>query len=342
MANGQQEQQSGVVNQQSALNQPQNPEQDILQDAQQQQKPNLYQTITAMNPQQMLELSSRIKTIESTDEIRRNIGDVRASKLFNSIKSGEHTLESAVAQSKTMLSPVGREIDNEYFKPGMTADTFQELRLKHEASWSATDRSRFMTLWNNLRARDDAGERGKLQKSKSVATRDKALADLEGKRTKYQYLAQNDFMDLMGNIDEVVDFVPTPTGEVPKPVAGKIKDQNSYDLAVSSLDKLIVDVVNGEKVDFKIMNADINTIANNVPDAFIDEMKGYYFDGQFFPIPEKGSSQALKRYYLAQQWQNQLLRARDHAANIGKIDYSIPAEGYDQTQETGTASFWQK
>ena len=91
MANGQQGQQSGVVNQQSALTQTQNPEPDILQDAQQQQKPNLYQTITAMNPQQMLELSSRIKTIESTDEIRRNIGDVRASKLFNSIKQRKFT-----------------------------------------------------------------------------------------------------------------------------------------------------------------------------------------------------------------------------------------------------------
>ena len=149
------------------------------------QQPNLYQTITAMNPMQMLELKKRVHTIKSTDEIRRNVGDVSAKLLFEQVQKGEHTLESAMEKSKTMVSPISKDLDAQYFKAGMTADEFKNLRIKYENTWSTADRGRFLSLWNDLRSKQDATDRAKIQKNKNIATRDKAINRLEQTNNKY-------------------------------------------------------------------------------------------------------------------------------------------------------------
>ena len=307
------------------------------------QQPNLYQTITAMNPMQMLELKKRVHTIKSADEIRRNVGDVSAKLLFEQVQKGEHTLESAMEKSKTMVSPISKDLDAQYFKAGMTADEFKNLRIKYENTWSTADRGRFLSLWNDLRSKRDATDRAKIQRNKNIATRDKAINKLEQTNNKYVMLAQVDFNDLKGNINEVKNFVPSPTDEVITPTAGKVLNQYEWDTALKTLEDLINEDIEGKKPDQMTMDEAITTLANNVPKTYIDEMKGYWMDGQWFAIPEKDKSPAIKRWILAQEWQNQLKKAKNHTANITEIDYDIPSSAYETTKETPeSGSFWQK
>tara|TARA_R100000234_G_scaffold51448_1_gene30801 strand:- start:607 stop:1755 length:1149 start_codon:yes stop_codon:yes gene_type:complete len=359
MANGQQ-QQSVVTNQQQGVTQ--------QQQGATQQQPNLYQTITSMNPQQMLELKGKIKTIQNTDEIRRNIGDVRALQMFKNIKAGKETMESAIEKSKTMMSPISREIDNTYFQEGMTADRFSELRIKHEAGWSNTDRNRFMTLWNSLRSREDAELRAEIASSKATSKRQKAINDVQQANTKYQLLGQNDYVNMIGNIDEIVNFTPEETEEevieMVEGVAtvtgtrkvggkpGKVKDVEQYNLALESLQQLITQDLKGNAKDITSqmkMNEYLNIIAMNVPDEFINDMDGYIIDGQFLPIPEKEMSPAKKRWYLAQQFQNTLVQARNHTAYILNEEQmnelvAVPASGYSEpdNQEGGVTEVQRK
>jgi len=354
MANGQQEQQSIVTGQQSAVVQG--------------QQPNLYQTITSMNPQQMLELKGKVKTIQNTDEIRRNIGDVRALQMFKNIKTGKETMESAIEKSKTMMSPISREIDNTYFQEGMTADRFSELRIKHEAGWSNTDRNRFMTLWNSLRSREDAESRATIASSKATSKRQKVINDVQQTNTQYKLLAQNDYVNMLGNIDEVVNFIPEKREEdIFKIVdgvetivgqrtvggkAGKVKDEEQFNLAINSLRQLMTKDIEGNAKDINSqieMNQHLNTIANNVPDDFLTEMDGYWIDGEFIPIPEKDKAMSKKRWYLAQQWQNTLLQARNHTAYIKNEEQmneliAVPASGYSEpdNQEGGVTEVQRK
>ena len=117
MANGQQEQQSGLptmsadmINKTDQLlaekralagqyqQQPQQPE----------QKPqynNIYQAISSSTPEQLMEMKGFAAKRQGRREIVRNVGSERGAQLIELVNSGEMSLKPALARSKSELTP---------------------------------------------------------------------------------------------------------------------------------------------------------------------------------------------------------------------------------------------
>ena len=124
MANGQQEQQSGLPTMSADMI---NKTDQLLaekralfgqsqqQPQQQTQQPTVYENFMSMNPAQLREFQANYHRLKQKNEVLINSGDARLEEYESEIEAGNMTWNQAIAISKKDLSPVSRSLDNIYY-----------------------------------------------------------------------------------------------------------------------------------------------------------------------------------------------------------------------------------
>jgi len=124
MANGQQEQQSGLPTMSADMI---NKTDQLLaekralagqyqqQPQQQTQQPTVYENFMSMNPAQLREFQGNLHRLKQKNEVLINSGDARLEEYESEIEAGNMTWNQAIAISKKDLSPVSRSLDNIYY-----------------------------------------------------------------------------------------------------------------------------------------------------------------------------------------------------------------------------------
>ena len=124
MANGQQEQQSGLPTMSADMI---NKTDQLLaekralagqyqqQPQQQTQQPTVYENFMSMNPAQLRDFQANYHRLKQKNEVLINSGDARLEEYESEIEAGNMTWNQAIAISKKDLSPVSRSLDNIYY-----------------------------------------------------------------------------------------------------------------------------------------------------------------------------------------------------------------------------------
>jgi len=240
MANGQ-EQQSGVVNQQSALTQTQNPEQDILQEIQQPQQqqqqtqqPTVYENFMSMNPAQLRDFQGNLHRLKQKNEVLINSGDAKLEQYESEIESGNMTWNQAIAISKKDLSPVSRSLDNIYYnknsKGGSTV-TSASLSQWYEANknkigFGEAEQRRYDTRITSVLSKENARD---VQLGK--------ITENEAKNVTMLINYNNDMRTVFNGIDNAIKglyktskhgellYFTDPTTKTQSKIIGKIDKQ---------------------------------------------------------------------------------------------------------------------
>lgn len=290
------EQQSGVVNQQSALTQTQNPERDILQQIQQQpeQKPqynNIYQAISNSTPQQLMEMKGFAAKRQGRREIVRNVGSERGSQLIELVNSGEMSLKQALTRSKNELSPNMRKIDNLYFEDKSVED-FKILKARIEGTWKEQERNLYLNRYNAKLTKDDAAQ-----------TETNAIQEQVNKNNVFKRKAQVDYNYLTGHFQVPGQFFSD-------------KITTEYSKATRELNQLMVqDVLEGN-----VTRADLNSkaveIAKAMPKEYLQNRKGLIIGDDYIELPSESKDEADLRKTYAEALIAQIGKARDHLTNL--------------------------
>jgi len=124
MANGQQEQQSGLPTMSADMI---NKTDQLLaekralagqsqqQPQQQTQQPTVYENFMSMSPAQLRDFQANYHRLKQKNEVLINSGDARLEEYESEIEAGNMTWNQAIAISKKDLSPVSRSLDNIYY-----------------------------------------------------------------------------------------------------------------------------------------------------------------------------------------------------------------------------------
>jgi len=160
MAN-EQEQQSGITGQQTAVNQ-------------QQQPANLYQALGSLNPQQLLQLKSNVQKRAGRREIYRNVGGDRGAQLISSVEKGEMTIADAINRSKKELTPNMKTIDAAFFSDKATAASLLPLKERMKHTWEAKERNLWLSHYNALSSRETKADNARIKANKNISEENKA------------------------------------------------------------------------------------------------------------------------------------------------------------------------
>tara|TARA_R110000796_G_scaffold54893_4_gene128193 strand:+ start:2430 stop:3392 length:963 start_codon:yes stop_codon:yes gene_type:complete len=299
MANGQ-KQQSGVVNQQSALNQPQNPEQDVLQEIQQQpeqpeqpkQKPqynNIYQAISNSTPQQLMEMKGFAAKRQGRREIVRNVGSERGAKLIELVNSGEMSLKQALARSKSELTPNMKKIDNLYFNDAPIED-YTIMRTRHGDNWTEAERNLWLQRKN-----------AKLNKDEAAQEKLSASEKKQNENNVYKRKAQSDYNYLYGQFKIPSQF---------------FKVTSEYNNATNGLTELMYQDVAETNVSRADLNSKAMEVAKTIPIGYLRNRKILLIGEDYYDMPTESENDDALRTAYAEGLISQIGKARDHLANL--------------------------
>ena len=317
MANGQ-KQQSGVVNQQSALNQPQNPEQDVLQEIQQQpeqpeqpkQKPqynNIYQAISNSTPQQLMEMKGFAAKRQGRREIVRNVGSERGSQLIESVNSGEMSLKQALARSKSELTPNMKKIDNLYFSDA-PIEAYSIMRTKSEATWTEAERNLWLQRKN-----------AKLNKDEAAQEKLSAFEKKQNENNVYKRKAQGNYNSIYGQFN------------ITKQIFSDIIDDKFIN-ATNDFTELMYQDVSKTDVLRDDLNSKAIEVANSIPIEYLRNRKELLIGEDSYEMPTEDKTEYALRIAYAEGLISQIGKARNHLANLD----NRPIEEFELEQNQGS------
>lgn len=296
------EQQSGVINQAPVLNQPQNPERDILQEIQQQpeqpeqpkQKPqynNIYQAISNSTPQQLMEMKGFAAKRQGRREIVRNVGSERGSQLIELVNSGEMSLKQALARSKSELTPNMKKIDNLYFNDAPIED-YTIMRTRHGDNWTEAERNLWLQRKNAKLNKDEAGD------AKTNAWQKKEYAN-----NVYKRKAQGNYNSLYGQF------------KITKQIfSDKIDDR--FINATKDLTELMYQDVSKTDVLRDDLNSKAIEVANSIPIEYLRNRKELLIGEDSYEMPTEDKTEYALRIAYAEGLISQIGKARNHLANL--------------------------
>ena len=317
MANGQ-KQQSGVVNQQSALNQPQNPEQDVLQEIQQQpeqpeqpkQKPqynNIYQAISNSTPQQLMEMKGFAAKRQGRREIVRNVGSERGSQLIESVNSGEMSLKQALARSKSELTPNMKKIDNLYFSDAPIED-YTIMRTRHGDNWTEAERNLWLQRKN-----------AKLNKDEAAQEKLSAFEKKQNENNVYKRKAQGNYNSIYGQFN------------ITKQIFSDIIDDKFIN-ATNDFTELMYQDVSKTDVLRDDLNSKAIEVANSIPIEYLRNRKELLIGEDSYEMPTEDKTEYALRIAYAEGLISQIGKARNHLANLD----NRPIEEFELEQNQGS------
>ena len=200
MANGLQEQQPEVIDQQSAVTQ--QPTQQPTQQTTQQ--PTVYQMFASLNPQQRLTFRAELQKRQQKADILRNSGSEKMLVYEKAVSDGKMTWSQVLDQSKTDISPISIEMDKIYFKKdkdGNRTATPESMymfyqRNNNKSDWGDAEQKRFEARHNSLSTAQNARDvaLGKLHKTEAANQKTLRLANNDF--TEFRYVIDNSMSGL--------------------------------------------------------------------------------------------------------------------------------------------------
>ena len=310
MANGQQEQQSVVTNQQQGVTQPQQPT-------------NLYQALGSLNPQQLLQLKSNVQKRAGRREIYRNVGSVRGADLLGSVETGEMTIAEAINRSKQELSPNMKTIDAAFFKEGATAANLLPLKELMKNTWTKRERNLWLSHYNALDSRETKAENKRIQRDKNISTESKKRHQNFVDNKVHFSNARTDYITVQTELERAGEAFGA---------GGVTENFNKYyNDFINYVNQDLNPDIKAARADQLEMNRTINKIANELPIKVLSARKGFHIDGEFIPTFKEDFDDATLRHLWAKELINRVVMAKNHTNSVKEYfeppTEEVPTEG---------------
>ena len=138
-----------------------------------QRQPSLYQTLGSMKPDELLKFKGFMHRYKGQQQITRNVGGERAATLMSEVETGALSITEAVDQSKKMLTPAMRLIDQQFFKPDITSGDMLILKDRTGGNWTRTEHRLWEKHHDTIVARENKQKVAEGKMSKRLADNDK-------------------------------------------------------------------------------------------------------------------------------------------------------------------------
>jgi hypothetical protein len=293
---------------------PQQEEQQQALITQQPVKPGLYQTLSAMSPEEQIKFKSALNLYKGQKEIVRNVGDKRGGDIITEVRKGSLTMKDAISMSKKELTPNMKQIDQAFYSTTSpaTPQSFLVLKNRSQHTWTRNERNLWESYYADLINQDrrEAVRQGKISQQQSEQAKYAAKAKVHYRNIEYSIegalKSYFETDDITGQIlqfegkraDEETGEELSFTAPKYKPEAITAKEQaaldSAWDYITSEIKKDLTPGTYNTGNQSEIYRQ-LSVIANLVPAKHLEKTKVIIVGDEQIPVFEKQYTPEIKR-----------------------------------------------